>query len=95
MNAIYKKTGLRANPYFSLPKMMWFKQKAPEIYEKTHKLIGVQDYVIHLLTGEFKTDWSQAARTMLMDIKTFQWDKEMLNMSGIEEKYLCELCPPG
>jgi len=95
MNAIYRRTGLRANPYFSLPKMMWFKQKAPEIYKKAYKLIGVQDYVIYLLTGEFKTDWSQAARTMLMDIKTFQWDKEILNISGIDENLLCELCPTG
>ncbi len=92
---IYKKTGLRANPYFSLPKMLWFKQKAPEIYSKTYKLIGVQDYVIHLLTEEFKTDWSQAARTMLMDISTFQWDRELLSIAGIDESLLCELCPPG
>ncbi|SCP99431.1 FGGY-family carbohydrate kinase [Anaerobium acetethylicum] len=95
MNKIYKKTGLRANPYFSLPKMMWFKQKAPDIYAKAHKLIGVQDYVIYQLTGEFKTDWTQAARTMLMDIKTFKWDNEMLDFSGIDENLLCELCPPG
>ncbi|WP_410511776.1 FGGY-family carbohydrate kinase [Paenibacillus sp. BR2-3] len=95
MNAIYAKTGLRANPYFSLPKMLWFKQKAPEIYKKAHKLIGVQDYVIHQLTGEFKTDWTQAARTMLMNIKTFEWDREILATSGIDEELLCELHPPG
>ncbi len=95
LKEIYQKTGLRANPYFSLPKMMWFKHKAPEIYQKTHKLIGVQDYVIFLLTGEFKTDWSQAARTMLMNIKTFEWDEEMLAISGIDRNMLCELVPPG
>ncbi len=95
LTAIYKKTGLRANPYFSLPKMMWFKQKQPEIYSKTHKLIGVQDYIIHLLTGEFKTDWSQAARTMLMDIKNFKWDNELIHVAGMDEALLCELCPPG
>lgn len=95
LHRIYKKTGLRANPYFSLPKMMWFKQKAPQIYEKAYKLIGVQDYVIHLLTGEFKTDCSQAARTMLMNISTFQWDRELLEVSGIDEGLLCDLCTPG
>ncbi|MGI6527468.1 MAG: FGGY family carbohydrate kinase [Caldicoprobacterales bacterium] len=95
MNAIYRKTGLRANPYFSLPKMLWFKDKATDIYKKAYKLIGVQDYVMHLLTGEFKTDASQAARTMLMNIKTFQWDSELLDISGIDENLLCELYPPG
>ncbi|TAH69707.1 MAG: carbohydrate kinase [Anaerolineaceae bacterium] len=95
MNAIYRRTGLRANPYFSLPKMLWFKDKATDIYKKAYKLIGVQDYVMHLLTGEFKTDASQAARTMLMNIKTFQWDSELLDISGIDENLLCELYPPG
>lgn len=92
---IYKKTGLRSNPYFSLPKMMWFKEQTPLIYSRTAKLIGVQDYVIFLLTGEFKTDTSQAARTMLMNIETFKWDQDMLDLSGIEKEKLCELLPPG
>jgi xylulokinase/glycerol kinase len=95
MEEIYQKTGLRANPYFSLPKMIWFKRENPLIYNRTHKLLGVQDYVIYLLTGEYKTDASQAARTMLMDIKTFDWDEDMLEISGIEEEKLCELLPPG
>ncbi|MGX7092572.1 FGGY-family carbohydrate kinase [Hutsoniella sourekii] len=92
---LYHKTGLRSNPYFSMPKMMWFKEEAPLIYQKTYKLIGVQDYVIYLLTGEFKTDTSQAARTMLMNIKTFEWDEEMLNISGIERRLLPDLMPVG
>ena len=95
MPVIYRKTGLRANPYFSLPKMVWIKQEMPDIYAKTYKLIGVQDYVIYLLTGEFKTDWSQAARTMLMNIKTFKWSQEMLSVSHIDENMLCEMCAPG
>ena len=75
--------------------MMWLKQEMPEIYDKAYKLLGVQDYVIYLLTGEFKTDWSQAARTMLMNIKTFKWSQEMLSVSGIDENLLCEMCAPG
>ncbi len=92
---IYKRTGLRANPYFSLPKMLWFKVKTPDVYRKTAKFLGVQDYVVYLLTGKFITDWSQAARTMLMNIKTFEWDREILDVSGLDRRLLCELSPPG
>jgi len=95
LKSIYYKTGLRSNPYFSLPKMMWFKEETPLIFARTHKLIGVQDYIIHLLTGEFKTDTTQAARTMLMNIETFEWDEDMLEISGINKSLLCELLPPG
>ncbi|TBW40118.1 carbohydrate kinase [Siculibacillus lacustris] len=95
LEALYRRTGLRANPYFSAPKMMWLKEFRPQIYEKSHKLIGVQDYVVYLMTGRFVTDHSQACRTMLMNIATFEWDEELLAASGIDRALLPDLVPPG
>lgn len=95
MKEMYHRTGLRANPYFSVPKMMWLKDERREIYDKAHKLLGVQDYVVYLLTGAFVTDWSQACRTMLMNINTFTWDEDMLRISGIDPAKLADLVPPG
>ena len=92
---IYLRTGLRVNPYFSVPKMMWLKDNEPEIFKNTHKMLGVQDYVIYLLTDKFVTDWSQACRTLLMNISTFQWDEDLLKYSGISKDLLPELVPPG
>lgn len=92
---IYRKTGLKINPYFSLPKMLWLKQEQKEIYRKAYKLIGVQDFVVYLLTKQFITDWTQAARTMLMNINCFEWDDDLLKITGIHPSLLPELCPPG
>ena len=95
LRAMYIRTGLRLNPYFSAPKMMWLKDNEPEIFEQTHKLIGVQDYITYLLTNEFVTDWSQACRTMLMNISDFEWDEDMLRHTGISVDLLPKLVPPG
>lgn len=95
LKEIYQRTGLRLNPYFSMPKMVWFKENEPELYKKTYKFLGVQDYVAYLLTGKFVTDWSQAARTLLMNIKEFKWDQKLLDVSGIDKDKLPALCPPG
>lgn len=92
---MYRRTGLRVNPYFSMPKMVWLKQERPHIYASAHKLLGVQDYVAHLLTGRFATDSSQACRTMLMNINTFAWDEDMLRVSGIDASLLADIVPPG
>ncbi|KYO66910.1 FGGY-family carbohydrate kinase [Thermovenabulum gondwanense] len=92
---LYKRTGLRLDPYFSLPKMIWIKEEMPEIYKNTYKLIGVQDFIIYQLTKKYITDWTQASRTMLMDIRKFTWDEEILRISGLKESILPELCPPG
>ncbi len=95
MMDIYAKTGLRVNPYFVLPRMLWLKKNKLEIFNKAYKLLGVQDYVLCYLTGEFKTDWSQAARTMLMDINDFKWNDEMMKLASINEDKLCQLISPG
>ena len=95
LELLYKKTGLRINPYFVLPKIMWLKENQRDIYENTYKFLGVQDLVVYLLTGKYITDYSQACRTMLMNIETFRWDKELLDIANIAEDKLPLLVPSG
>jgi len=95
LDTLYQKTGLRINPFFVLNKIIWLRENEPDIYNQTAKFIGVQDYVIYQLTGKYITDWTQASRTMLMDLKTFSWDDDLLKMAGISADQLCELVPPG
>lgn len=92
---IYKKTGLRVNPFFVLNKIIWLREERSDIYQKTKKFIGVQDLILHQLTGDYVTDWSQASRTMLMDLSRSKWDKTLLDLAGITEDHLCRLVPPG
>jgi xylulokinase/glycerol kinase len=95
MEDIYRKTGLRLDPYFSAPKMMWLLANEGELCEGAAKFIGVQDLVVHALTSRFVTDASQACRTMLMDIRAQSWDDEMLDLVGVPESKLPEILPPG
>lgn len=95
MEKLYRLTGLRINPYFILPKILWLRQNMPKIYAAAHKFIGVQDYVVHCLTGEYVTDHSQACRTMLMNITTFSWEQELLDIAGIRAEQLPKLVEPG
>src|SRR5699024_677742 len=78
-----------------LPKIMWLKENQREIYNQSDKFIGVQDLVVYFLTGNYKTDYTQGCRTMLMNIETFQWDKDLLAIAGIGEEKLPKLLPPG
>lgn len=92
---IYHKTGLRLDSYFSAPKMMWLKQNQFDVYDSAYKIIGVQDYVVNLLTGKFVTDHTQAARTLLMNIEEFKWDDELIELFEIDKDKLCDLVEPG
>ncbi len=74
---IYNTTGLTIDPYFSASKIMWLKDNKSKIFDKTNKFLLVHDYIVHKLTGEFVTDYSNAARTMLFDINKFNWSEQL------------------
>ena len=92
---IYNITGLRVDPYFTLPKLLWLKKNKTEIYNHSFIFLPVQDFIIHFLTGEFKTDWTQASRTMLFNIDELRWDKDLIKNVGIDFNKLPEAVPPG
>lgn len=95
LDIINNKTGALISSLFSSLKMKWIRENLPEVYAKTYKLVGVQDFMIHHLTGIFATDYSLAGRTSLFNIHTLHWDKELLNLYNVEEDKLCDLIPPG
>lgn len=92
---VYGLTGLRISPVLSAAKMTWFRRARPEIYAKTEKMLGIQDLAIHTLCGEFVTDQSLASNTNLLNIRTLEWDQELLDIFSVDRRHLCDLIPPG
>lgn len=95
LNDIYPISGMRVTPVFSAPKMLWMKRNKPEIYEKAYKLMGIHEYILFLLTGEFVTDTSIASRTSLFDVSKLIWSDKLLTLFGIDEEKLCRIVPVG
>lgn len=94
-NRLYEESGLRLDPYFSLPKILYYRRFHPERWEKTKKLVGVQDYINYLLTGKFVTDHSQASRTMLLNLHDLAWNEGVMAELDISRELFCDLVPPG
>ena len=92
---VYGKTGLKISPVFSALKMTWLRHNRPDIWGKTYKMIGIQDWVIYLLTGRFVTDQTFGSRTNLLNLETRTWDPELLSLFEIPPDMLCELVEPG
>lgn len=92
---VYAKSGLKISPVFSALKMTWLRHNRPDIWNKTHKMIGIQDWVIYLLTGRFVTDESFGSRTNLLDLQTRRWDPELMSLFEVDARMLCDLVAPG
>ncbi len=92
---LYRVTGLRIDPYFSLPKLMWFQRHQPDVYHAAFRFVTVHDWVVQQLTGRFVTDWTQASRTQLFDITRREWAPELARAAGLPDVPLPEVMPPG
>ena len=95
IDEIYKTTGLTIDPYFSATKILWFKNKKPEIYKRTHKFLLVADYIIHKLTGKFCTDYSNASRTMLFDITNLKYSEKIASELDLDLDKMPETLESG
>jgi len=92
---VYEITGLRITPVFSAVKMTWLRENEPDIFRASYKMMGIQDFVIHDLTGAWVTDRSLASRTNLYNLRSADWDGEMLELFGVPRSMLCDLVDPG
>lgn len=92
---VFALSGMTISPVYSAVKMAWIRENWPEIYRKTHKMMGIQDVALHTLCGRFVTDHSLASSTNLLNLHTCQWDPELLAIFNVERKHLCDLIAPG
>lgn len=90
----YETVGMRAWPNNSLPKMMWIKEKRPEIYKATYKFLTAKDYIVFRLTGRFMTDTENAAYMNCMDWKAKEWSSVLMQASGVEMEKLPDIGEP-
>lgn len=72
---------LVANPAlagFTAPKLLWVRQHEPELWARVATVLLPKDYLVYRLTGELGTEVSDAAGTLLLDVRRRAWSDEML-----------------
>lgn len=98
-DVVTEKTGLRLDPYFSATKVKWILdnvEKAREEADKGNLLLGTIDsFLIWKLTkGKVHaTDYTNASRTLLFNIKELNWDNSLLDIFSIPKSMLPKIYP--
>ncbi len=91
------KTGLNLTPYFSASKVSWIIENVPgakALIAKNRLAFGTVDsWIVFKLTGGegHMTDYTNASRTLLFNIKTLKWDKELLSLFKVPQNILPEV----
>jgi xylulokinase len=76
-------------------KLLWIKRNEPEIFDRTAKVMLIEDYFVYLLTGRVVSEDSLLCSTMLWDINTRTYWPAMLDLLGLDEAQLPEILHPG
>jgi glycerol kinase len=91
------RTGLRLDPYFSGTKLHWILENVPGVRQRAEDgklLFGTIDsWLLWQLTGRrvHVTDVTNASRTLLLNLRTGDWDEEMLNLFQVPRAMLPEV----
>ena len=94
---VRSRTGLVIDAYFSASKLMWLFREHPDLLSlaKSGRVAfgTVDSWLIYNLTGEHKTDYSNASRTMLFNINDLDWDNDLLKSFNIPDSILPQAQP--
>lgn len=79
---LYQKTG-QGFALDAIPRLLWLKDKIPEIYNQMHKFGMLNDWILYHLTDVLAVEPSNGSTSGLFDLKTRTWDKEIFEVCGL------------
>lgn len=86
---IRERTGLLLDPYFSGSKLVWLKENIPNIAQAIQsggaRFGTVESWLIYRMTNgkSHVTDLTNASRTLLFNLKTLDWDQQLIDQFGL------------
>ncbi len=83
-----------ANPAldgFTAPKVLWLRRHEPDNFSRLRHLVLPKDYIRWLLTGELNMEISDAAGTLLLDVRAGQWSQEICSALDLPMSILPKL----
>ena len=92
---VHRITGKPPNPVPAWYKLLWLRRHEPETLQRAERVVDVQAYLVHRLTGHWRTSWASADPLGLVDMCTFDYDDGLLEAAGLQRAQLPELHEPG
>ena len=91
---IFEKCKHEVDTIWTLPEILFVKNKYPDIYAKVKKVTFAKDFVRGLFTGDFCTDFIEAQGSMLFDFDKHTWDEHLLALTGLTKENMPRIVNP-
>lgn len=73
---------------FTAPKILWVKENELDVFTKVKHVLLPKDYIRYKLTGEYAMDKADGSGTVLFDLKSRDWSREVLDALGIDPSWM-------
>jgi rhamnulokinase len=87
---LYSRTGIQKLSFNTVYQLMAHKMQKPDELSRAKTFLMVPDYLNYRLTGKCAVEYTDASTTALLDVKTGDWDRELLSKLG----YPVDMFPP-
>ena len=94
-DTMYQKTGWRLGKAMLALEIRWMRENEPALFDKTAKFLSVPDYISMRMTGIPAVDLSDGGINQLVNIRTGQYDPDILKFAGITEDQLPKIVHSG
>ena len=93
--ALHAITGKPLSMTPALPKMIWLAQNEPDFLPRIQKFLEPHAFLVHRLTGEFRTSLASADPMGLIDMRERRWAEDLIRELGFRRDQFPELDEPG
>lgn len=91
----FQTSGWQPFVWSTVLRFIWLQENEPDLAQRVHKWLIVEDYVNYKLTGKYSTDYTDASPTLLFDQRTLTWSDELLQLAGVDKDLLPTPQPSG
>ena len=79
-------TGNLAMPGFTAPKLLWVREREPDVFARVRRVLLPKDYLRLRMTGDSASDMSDSAGTLWLDVARRRWSGEMLEACDLDQE---------
>ncbi len=90
---VFSVSGNSFEPSYTTPKILWFKENEPQIYENTYKFLQSNSYIAFRLTGVITQDRSQGYGLHMFDMERGVYDDDLCEKLGVDRDKLPDIYP--
>ncbi len=92
---IHQLTGKVVSSNLSLGKILWLRQNEPALFDRVYKYLDVHAYLVHRMTGRWRTGWGCADPMGMFDMEQHCWAQDLIEAIGLRMEQLPEALAPG